>query len=221
MSSPRYRSRVMVEFARGYVKICGVTTLGDANAVIDAGATGIGLIFAASPRQLSLERAMAICAATKGRALRTAVFRNNDNTFILNALDVVDVEIVQIHGPLDGELLKRLRQRGVAIVKALPIESDEFYDFDESTVDAVMIDNAEPGSGIAHSWDELTERSFSVPVIAAGGLNAGNVASIIALTGAWGVDTASGVESSPGVKDRDEVRAFVDSARTAYATETT
>lgn len=207
----------MVEFTRGYVKICGVTTLGDANAVIDAGATGIGFIFAPSPRQLSFERAMALSAATVGRALRTAVFRNNDNAFILNALDVVDVEIVQIHGPLDAQLLTVLRERGLAVVKALPIASGEFYAFDESSVDAVMIDNTEPGSGVAHSWDELSVRPFSVPVIAAGGLNADNVASTIALTGAWGVDTASGVESSPGVKGRDQVRAFIDNARAAYA----
>jgi phosphoribosylanthranilate isomerase len=60
-----------------------------------------------------------------------------------------------------------------------------------------------------------------VPVIAAGGLNADNVAATIALTGAWGVDTASGVEQSPGVKDRDQVKRFVDNARAAFAQERT
>jgi phosphoribosylanthranilate isomerase len=211
----------VTEFNRGHVKICGVTTLGDANAVIDAGATSIGFILASSPRQLSIERALALSAATEGRTIRTAVFRDNHNAFILNALDVIDVEVVQVHGPLDDALVAALRERGLAIVKALSIESDEFYDFDESAVDAVLIDGAIPGSGVAHSWEELASRSFRVPVIAAGGLNADNVAATIALTGAWGVDTASGVEQSPGVKDRDQVKRFVDNARAAFAQERT
>lgn len=212
----------MTEFLRGHVKICGVTTLVDANAVIDAGATSIGFNLAArSPRKLSLERAMALCAATMGRTVRWAVFRERDNDFIVDSLDVIDVEVVQLHDELDDELAAALHERGVAIVKALAIGTDEFYDFDERTVDAVLVDGAVPGSGVVHSWEALASRNFSVPVIAAGGLNADNVASTISLTGAWGVDTASGVESSPGVKDRDQLRAFVDNARAAFASERT
>ncbi len=211
----------MVEFTRGHVKICGVTTLGDANAVIGAGATSVGFILAKSPRQLSLERALALCEATKGRTIRTAVFRDNTRDFVLHALDVIDVEVVQFHGPLDHALVAALRARDLAIVKALSIESDEFDNFDESTVDAVLIDGASPGSGAAHSWEGLATRNFSVPVIAAGGLNADNVATAIALTGAWGVDTASGVESSPGVKDRDQVKRFITIARAAFDLENT
>lgn len=210
----------MTEITRGHVKICGVTTLGDANAVIAAGATSIGLILAKSPRQLSLERALALSAATKGRILRTAVFRDNDEAFIVHALNVIDVDVVQVHGPLPDTLRDEIRRRGSLVVKALAIESDEFYDFDEREVDAVLIDGSSPGSGVAHSWEELGARSFSVPVIAAGGLTPDNVAATIALTGAWGVDTASGTELSPGVKDRDKVQRFVDQARAAFIQET-
>lgn len=210
----------MTEITRGHVKICGVTTLGDANAVIAAGATSIGLILAKSPRQLSLERALALSAATKGRILRTAVFRDNDEAFIVHALNVIDVDVVQVHGPLPDTLRDEIRRRGSLVVKALAIESDEFYDFDEREVDAVLIDGASPGCGVAHSWEELGARSFSVPVIAAGGLTPDNVAATIALTGAWGVDTASGTELSPGVKDRDKVQRFVDQARAAFIQET-
>ena len=115
----------------------------------------------------------------------------------------VEPDAVQLHGPLSDDLHRRLRARGVSIVKALSIGSDEFYSFDERAVDAVMVDGATPGSGVAHSWEELATRSFSVPVIAAGGLSDRNVADVIAETGVWGVDSASGVESAPGVKDRD------------------
>jgi phosphoribosylanthranilate isomerase len=84
-----------------------------------------------------------------------------------------------------------------------------------------LVDGATPGSGVSHSWEELFERSFDVPIIAAGGLNESNVASVIASTHVWGVDSASGVESSPGVKDRERLILFVDHAREAFGKRTT
>ena len=145
-------------FDPGFVKICGVTTLGDANAVIDAGASALGLILTKSPRKLSLDRALAIAAATKGRIVRTAVFNDDGDDVVLEAVDLLDVDAVQLHGPLSDSLLAALRERGLTIVKALSIGSDEFFDFDERTVDMVLIDGALPGSGRAHSWDELGAR---------------------------------------------------------------
>ncbi len=198
------------------IKICGVTTLGDANAAIDAGASAIGLILATSPRQLTLERAFAIAAGTKDRVLRTLVFRDNDDDSILQALDLIDADVVQIHGRLSESLLADLRSRDVRVVKALSIDGDEFSYFDDALVDAVLIDGSSPGSGESHSWAELSERPFSVPVIAAGGLNDSNVADVIARTGVWGVDVSSGVESAPGVKDRDQLSLFTERARGAF-----
>ena len=207
----------MTEFdAPFFVKICGLTTLGDANAAIDAGASAVGLILATSPRQLSLDRALAIAEATRDRVLRTLVFRDNDDEFILHALDLIDADVVQVHGPLSGELLEQLRQRDVRVIKALSITSEEFYDFNEGSVDAVLVDGATPVSGERHSWEELKDRPFVVPVIAAGGLSDENVAHVIAETNTWGVDSASGVESSPGVKHRERMKLFVANAQFAF-----
>ena len=203
-------------FASNLVKICGVTTLGDANAAIDAGANAIGFILAKSPRQLSFERALALAAATSGRIVRTVVFDDSDDAFILSALDVIDADVVQIHGELRQELLSALRARDLKVVKALAIGSEEFFTFDARSVDAVLVDGARPGSGETHSWADLAQRSFGVPVIAAGGLTSENVRAVIATTGAWGVDTASGVESSPGVKDRVVMRQFIETAHRAF-----
>jgi phosphoribosylanthranilate isomerase len=199
-----------------FIKICGVTTLGDANAAIDAGASAIGLILATSPRQLTLDRALAIAAATKGRVLRTLVFRDDDDEAIVHALDLIDADSVQLHGPLSDVLSRKLRERGVRVIKALSIGSDEFFEFDDAGIDAVLIDGASPGSGTSHSWEELADRRFVAQVIAAGGLDDLNVATIISHTGAWGVDVASGVESSPGVKDRERMIHFVERARSAF-----
>ncbi len=203
-------------FETPVVKICGITTLGDANAAIEAGADAIGLILAKSPRQLSLERALALVAATKSRTTRTLVFRDNDDDFILGALDTIDADVVQIHGELSQRLLMALRELDLKVIKALAIGEDEFFDFADASVDAVLIDGVHPGSGELHSWDDLLQRSFSVPVIAAGGLTSDNVAAVIGETGAWGVDTASGVEAAPGVKDRVLMQRFVENARRAF-----
>jgi phosphoribosylanthranilate isomerase len=199
-----------------FVKICGLTTLGDANAAIDTGADAIGLILATSPRQLTLDRALAISEATKGRVLRTLVFRDNDDDSIRGALEVVGADAVQIHGALSDGLLVELRERGLHVIKALSIGTSEFYEFDEGRVDAVLVDGATPGSGQSHSWEELFERSFVVPIVAAGGLNDSNVVDVIATTPVWGVDSASGVESAPGVKDRERMTRFVEGARQAF-----
>jgi phosphoribosylanthranilate isomerase len=204
---------------RGYVKICGVTTVEDATMVADAGASALGLIFAESPRRLSIAQAGEILAATTGSLLRCAVFRHDSDDFIVERLDGLGegVEIVQLHGELSDSLLEALRERSMLIVKALNIEADEFDDFDETSVDAVMIDGATPGSGQTHSWERLRTRRFRVPVIAAGGLDPDNVDEIIRSTGVAGADCASGVESRPGVKDPELVRRFVDNARQALA----
>lgn len=199
-----------------FIKVCGVTTLGDANAVIASGANAMGMILAASPRQLSVERAFAISEATKGRIVRTLVFRDNDDDFIRDVLEHVEAEAVQIHGFLSDALLANLRAANVRIIKAMAIGSDEFFGFHDDRVDAVLVDGATPGSGVSHSWAELHERAFDVPVIAAGGLTDANVARVITDSRVWGVDSASGVESSPGVKDRDKVTRFVEHARDAF-----
>jgi phosphoribosylanthranilate isomerase len=201
---------------RGFVKICGVTNVDDARAVVRAGASALGLIFAESPRRVTREQARAILEATKGDLQRGAVFRESDDESIREHLKDLDVEMVQIHGELSGELLDTIRERPTFVVKALSIDSEEFNTFDESRVDAVLIDGPRPGSGISHSWDRLAARTFRVPVIVAGGLNPENVADTIVATMAWGVDCASGVEINARRKDHHRVSSFVANARQAF-----
>jgi phosphoribosylanthranilate isomerase len=202
--------------APSFVKICGLTTIEDVESTISAGADAVGLILASSPRQVSVELATALASAAKGRLTVCAVFRDQDDDWILDGIDAVGPDVVQLHGALSEGLLDGIRQRNVTLVKALAIGSEEFLRFDELLVDAVIIDGPRPGSGVVHSWDALVKRPFRVPVIAAGGLNPDNIASEITRSLAWGVDTASGVESTPGVKDPTLVRRFVENARKAF-----
>lgn len=221
LSSRHLRScqvgNVREQWSRGYVKICGVTSVTDARMAVTAGANALGVIFAASPRRVNVEQAREILDATRGSLLRCGVFRENADDDIIEHARVLDFDVVQLHGPLSERLLATLRERPIRVVKALNIDDDEFDLFDESRVDAVMIDGPHPGSGVAHSWERLTSRPFGVPVIAAGGLTAQNVADIVVRTRAWGVDSSSGVEAHPGVKDADLVEQFVVRARGAWA----
>jgi phosphoribosylanthranilate isomerase len=206
------------EFAgASFVKICGITSVEDAQVAAKTGADAIGLILAESPRQLTSTAARDITDAMEGAVLRVAVFRHNTPEFILEAVDTMAPDAVQIHGKLPAALAGELRERGLNIIKALSVTEKEFYSFDETLVGAVLIDGPSPGSGEAHAWPDLTERGFHCPVIAAGGLTPSNVAAFIELTGAWGVDVASGIERSPGVKDPELVAAFVANARAAFA----
>lgn len=209
----------MVELSdlASFVKVCGVTSTLDAQLVIDAHATALGLIFAQSRRQLSLDSAREIAQYAKGAILVVGVFRNDEPDVILHAVEQVSLDAVQVHGVLDDQVLNELRRRGLLVIKALSVGESEFFTFDEGAVDAVLVDGPTPGSGAAHSWDDLANRSFSVPVIVAGGLDVTNVARVIETTGAWGVDVATGVESSPGVKDRELVMNFVGAAERHYA----
>jgi phosphoribosylanthranilate isomerase len=195
-----------------FIKICGITTLEDARCATQAGADAIGLIFASSPRQLSLRQAVDLTEATRGSILRVGVFRDSSTRFVCDAVDATGVEVVQVHGTLSDELLGELRDRRVAVIKALSVTSDELVSFDEHCVDAVLIDGPRPGSGVAHTWNDVAQRFFQRPLIAAGGLTPANVAEVLAMTGAWGADVASGVEASPGRKDPLRVRDFVQNA---------
>ena len=199
-----------------FVKICGITSPHDALDAVSCGADGIGLILAASRRQLSVAQASEIAQATKGLVVRVAVFRHNTPEFILDAVDATAADVAQVHGALDDDLVAALRSRGVGVIKALTAGDDEFFDFDETAVDAVLIDGPAPGSGEAHEWPDFAARAFRRPVIAAGGLDPGNVARVIESTGVWGVDVSSGVERAPGVKDPSLVRDFVANARARF-----
>lgn len=200
-----------------YVKICGVRTVEDAREVVAAGASALGLVFAASPRRVGIDAARDIGDATRGELLRVAVFRDQSDEEILPVLERVDVDAVQVHGRLSDAVRESVRAQGRSLIKALSVSDEDFVTFDESLVDAVLVDGPSPGSGQTHSWAALAERPFTVPVIAAGGLRPDNVAAVIAATGASGVDCASGVESSPGQKDAALVGAFVARARDGFA----
>ena len=200
-----------------FVKVCGVTSIDDATLVHDAGADALGLIIAPSRRRVTVTEACEVAAWAKDKLLSVLVVRELDDETILDAVNRIGPDAVQLHDAVSPALGAGLRERGHLVIRALAIGSDEFWRFDDSTVDAVLLDGQRPGSGAVHDWHDVEQRSWTRPIIAAGGLTSSNVSEIISRPWVWGVDVASGVETSPGHKDRDAVAAFVANARDAFA----
>ena len=203
---------VMIDFdvTKGFVKICGVTSADDARMVVSSGADALGLNFAISKRHVESETARDVVEATPG-------FMHS--AFVLETVSSSGVNVAQIHGLLSNDLTERLHERDIRVIKALSVNESDFLDFDDGLVDAVLVDGAEPGSGVGYSRSLVTRREFRAPLIIAGGLNTNNVASVIDEIGPWGVDVATGVEASPRVKDPILVSKFVTLAREAFKRE--
>ena len=197
-----------------HIKICGVTTPGDALAAIDAGADMIGLNFSAqSVRRVSVEQARSIIDAAPQ-------FRNFTGVFVEQSpkeVDDIRGELGLAHcqtysTPWPAGHIAAFRVRSaedIAGIHALLATSHKPM--------AVLIDSFVPGAmgGTGHKapWELLAGQDFGVPLILAGGLTPENVAEAIRLVKPWGVDVASGVESAPGRKDGGKMRAFVRAVR--------
>ncbi len=195
------------------VKICGITRVEDALAAIAAGADMIGLNFyAKSPRYVELDRAMEIRAAIGSRATVVGVFVNAERAYIEDRLRAVSLDMIQFSGDEDDA--------GVGgwavpvIVKNRP-EPGGSLSAARRRGDYVLFDafaaKLHGGSGSRIPLDQLRGLDLSRAFVA-GGLNPDNVAEVAAL-GPYAVDCASGVESSPGVKDHNKLRSFVKNAK--------
>lgn len=200
-----------------FVKICGITSIDDASMVHAASGDAVGLILAPSRRRVTVPVAREVAAWAKDRLLSVLVVRELDDDAILDAVQRVEPDAVQLHDEVSVRLGEELRERGHVLIKALAIGSDEFWRFDDTTVDVVLLDGQNPGSGDVHGWRDVEQREWSRPIVAAGGLTSSNVSAVISHPWVWGVDVASGVEASPGHKDRDAVVDFVTTARHAFA----
>ena len=213
-----------------WVKICGNTSLDDALLAVDAGADAVGFVFAPSPRRVTVEQVAAITAHLPGSIEKIGVFVESDFAAIVAAVEQAGLTGVQLHSEGGSEISARLRERfgkGLRILRVIHFGDDAARQLRAAgadvNVDAVLVDSrtakAVGGTGVAFDWQAAREAIFtgegSLKLIAAGGLNAENVTEAIATLRPWGVDVASGVESSPGHKEPAKVRDFVSNARAA------
>ena len=196
------------------IKFCGVTAPEDAVAAIEAGADFIGLNFSVqSVRCISLERARVIIGAVPDFHNFTGVFVEQTSDEVDSIRRELDLAHRQTYStPWSAGSIAAFRVRSaddIAQIRALLAMS--------AAPMAVLIDSyvagAMGGTGHKAPWELLAGQDFGVPLILAGGLTPDNVAEAIRLVKPWGVDVASGIESSPGRKDAGKMRAFVAAVR--------
>lgn len=205
------------------VKICGMSDEASVHAAVAAGADYLGfIIFPKSPRAVSLARAAEL-AALKGEAKSVAVLVDPDDALLGEVLRVLRPDIIQLHGQESPErCLDAKNYARDAVWKAVPVSNAEdvtrarrYAGF----ADAILFDAKPPaGADRPGGWGEGYDYSLvkgfdAAPFILAGGLNPDNVADAIAASGARVVDTVSGVEAAPGVKDIAKIGAFVRASR--------
>jgi len=217
--------------AMTWVKICGTTSLADAQMSVAAGADALGFIFAASPRQIDAEAAAEMVKAVSGEVETIGVFVNESPSTIAEIVRQVGLSGVQLHGDETAQQLTEFRRElgQTKIIKALSVndlrqDNDlilEKYLGARSSLDAMLLDSGSAerrgGTGAPFDWESAQPTASRIreqmPLIIAGGLNSGNVSQALDLFQPWGIDVVSGVESAPGKKDEGKLRDFMAAVR--------
>jgi phosphoribosylanthranilate isomerase len=213
-----------------WIKICGNTSLEDALLAVEAGADAVGFIFAPSPRRVTVDQVAAICPKLPKELEKIGVFVDASTDEIAAAVRACSLTGVQLHSGIAATSSPELRKefgpalRILRVVHFGPQAAEQAAAFAaDPNIDGILVDSrtatAAGGTGIAFDWNEASTTLFQNAkdrrVVAAGGLNPANVAEAIATLRPWGVDVVSGVEASPGHKDPEKIRAFVENARAA------
>lgn len=195
------------------IKVCGMTRVEDVAAAAKLGVDAVGLVFyAKSPRNVSIEQAQALVAALPAFVTPTALFLDPDAEAVRQILGNVRIELLQFHGVEPAEFC---RSFGRPYIKAVPMGSQADlaeYGRRHAQAAALLLDSHATGQkgGTGKSFDWAAVPSFKgPPLILAGGLNPGNVATAIRMVRPYAVDVSSGVESAPGIKDPGKMAAFV------------
>ncbi len=204
----------MSDEPRIFVKICGVTTVDDALLAAGMGADALGLNFvASSSRRITSGRAKEITRRLPPEVLTVGIFRNESRERVVETANTIGLRAVQLHGHESAEDTRWVAERVPAVIRAFSANDPALARHVEFGPVRLLVDAPEPGSGHTFDWTRMDELELDCPVVLAGGLNPDNVTEAIETVRPWGVDAASGVESSPGKKDPVLVRRFIAAAR--------
>jgi phosphoribosylanthranilate isomerase len=197
------------------IKICGITSLDDALAAVDAGADMLGFNFyPKSPRYLEI----GICRGIAGVLCKrhanvtlVGVFVNTPVAEIRATIETCGLALAQLHGDETPEILSALGKRAFKAFRGIP---DEITGYTRDAAPALLVDAAVKGvyggSGVVADWSAAEKLAKRVPLLLAGGLTPENVGAAVRQVHPWGVDVASGVESSPRAKDPQKMKRFVE-----------
>jgi phosphoribosylanthranilate isomerase len=198
-----------------FVKICGITNEEDALLCVAMGADALGFIFAPSVRQVAIGVVAAITPRLPPETMTFGVFKDDLPERVIDIVNQTGLKGAQLHGNESPDDTARVAEHVRHVVKAFSATSPRLVDAASYPVDAYLIDSPEPGSGKVFDWRLAEGIPRTRRLLLSGGLKPSNVAEAIRIVHPWGVDAASGVESSPGHKDPMAVRDFVRAARAA------
>jgi phosphoribosylanthranilate isomerase len=209
------------------IKICGIRTPELLDATIEAGADIVGFMHVQrSPRYVDLETLTELISLARGRIETCVVLVNPDNSCVME-IAALSPDWIQLHGPETPHRVEAIRdEAGIAILKALPIGTAEdvaivptFAD----VADRLLLDAKPPkgadrpgGLGVPFDWSLLEALDPALPFMLSGGLTPDTVRAAVRQVKPFGVDASSGLETAPGVKNADLIRAFIREARAGH-----
>ena len=210
------------------VKVCGLTRTEDVVLAAELGAWALGFVFAPSPRRVTAEQVLPLVAAAREfpgrRPLAVGVFGDATPEAIVAVVEAAELDAVQLHGSEPSARAVRTalgaRARDVLIIQAIPVPAAGAVDANlraavataREAADFLLFDTHSNrrfgGTGTPFPWALAHEVAGGEPFLVAGGIAPHNARQALEATGAWGVDVSSGVESSPGIKDGNLLRAL-------------
>ncbi|WP_022727583.1 phosphoribosylanthranilate isomerase [Fodinicurvata sediminis] len=213
--------------SRPEVKICGVNSPEAADAAARHGARYVGLVFyPPSPRSVDKAQAASLAHRLPEGLLKVGLFVDPDDSQLDEILQQVPLDMIQLHGGETPKRVAEIRSRhGRTVMKAVKVaqhaDLEQVAGY-EAAADMILFDakapksmtNALPGgNALAFDWRLLSGRTGRLPWMLSGGLNPDNLAEAVSISRAPAVDVSSGVEDSPGQKNPDLIRRFLEKAR--------
>lgn len=199
-----------------FIKFCGMTREDDVAAAIRVGAHAVGFVlWPGSPRHVEIGRAKALIEGLSREITPVGVFVQPSRDEIARAIEHAGIHVAQVHGAADTSLARDLR---CDLWFAASLDGDGIA---PAVAEAytILLDTADPnrhgGTGRTIDWQRAARVAAQRPVLLAGGLTPANVAAAVREVRPYGVDVASGIETSPGVKDAQAMQAFVAAVREA------
>ncbi|GAA0433629.1 phosphoribosylanthranilate isomerase [Leifsonia naganoensis] len=198
-----------------YVKICGLSTIESARVALDAGADAVGVVMSRrSRRTVSADIAREIAGFVGGAADVVLVVDELPAVEAASVAGGIGADVVQLHGTgYRPDDVAAAAGAGLRVWRATSVTSADEVDVGSWGEEALLLDSPDPGSGRRWDFAVLEGRPLRGRWMLAGGLDPENIAEAVASARPWGVDVSSGVESAPGVKDLDRIRAFVAAAK--------
>jgi phosphoribosylanthranilate isomerase len=205
-------------------KICGVSSDAAVAAAVSGGAVYLGFVlYPPSPRAVTPEQAARLCAAVPAGIARVGLFVDADDEMIAAVLSAAPIDILQFHGKESPQRVAEAKRRfDRSVMKAVSIAGADDISRAEAYQDAADIllfdaksgrpDALPGGNGLAFDWRLIAGREWRLPWMLSGGLTAEILPEAVRISGAACVDVSSGVESRPGEKDPEKIRAFLAAA---------